>query len=125
MGYVKNVNDMLDGLTHQFIMAEFFQISWDVAKGAYISIMHSIEEGEISWYDRAALMQHRMTHMHAAVFSNSQASSKPAYQKPKTQSGEKKQVCKFFCTGSCQDFGDQHTDPLVRITYTHDSTRRK
>ena len=70
----KSINDNLDSLTRQFVMAEFFEIlklieatSWEVAKGAYISIMHSIEEGEISWHDFTALMQRRMTHTHAAV----------------------------------------------------------
>ena len=72
MGYVKKVNDTMDGLTRHFMMAEFFEIlklievtSWDVAKGAYISIMHNIKEGEISWHDRATLMQCCMTHTHS------------------------------------------------------------
>ena len=41
------------------MMAEFYELlklieatSWEVAKGAYVSIKHTIEEGELSWQDR-------------------------------------------------------------------------
>ena len=64
LGFVKNIIDTLDSLTHQFMMLEFYELlklieatSWEIAKGAYISIMHAIEEGELSWHDRASLMQ--------------------------------------------------------------------
>ena len=39
-----------------------------VTKDAYIVMMHAIEDGELTWQDRLALMQYRMTHTHAAAF---------------------------------------------------------
>ena len=41
-------------------------ISWSLVKEAFMSILHDIEAGEISWMDRQAVMQRRMNHTHAA-----------------------------------------------------------
>ena len=53
MGYIKNVNDTLDSLTRQYMLAELYDLmkladstSWQVARGAFISSLHSIEDGK-------------------------------------------------------------------------------
>ena len=63
MGFIKNVNDTLDSLTCQYMLAELYNLmkladstSWSVAKGAFMSSMHSIEDGEIGWSARTALL---------------------------------------------------------------------
>ena len=130
MGYIKNVNDTLDSLTRQYMLAELYDLmkladstSWQVARGAFISSMHSIEDGEIAWSDRNALLQRRMTQTHAAMFSN--PTYKSSGSRMKETSSDRKLICKFFRTGTCRETGDQHVDPITGLTYTHDQASRK
>ena len=129
LGFVKNVNDTIDPLTRRFMMAELYEIlklieatSWSVAKGAYIVVMHAIEDGELMWQDRLALMQYRMTHTHAAAFVVPQA--RPATTKV-TPAQERRLICKFPRVGTCRELGDCHTDPLMGLIYHHDASFRK
>ena len=130
MGFIKNVNDTLDSLTRQYMLAELYDLmkladstSWHVARGAFISSMHSIEDGEIAWSDRGALLQRRMTQTHAAMFSN--LTHKTPGSRIKETPSDRKLVCKFFRTGTCRETGDQHVDPLTGLTYTHEQSSRK
>ena len=85
MGFIKNVNYTLDSLTRQYMLAECYDLmkladstSWPVVKGAFISSMHSIEDGEIAWSNRTALLQRRMTQTHvlqSIITENSRQSS--------------------------------------------------
>ena len=72
MGFIKNVNDTLDSLTRQYVLAEFYDLmkladstSWSATKGAFNSSMHSIEDGKIGWSDHTDLLQQQMTQTHA------------------------------------------------------------
>ena len=132
LGFVKNINDTLDSLTRKFRRAECYELLkliettlWETAKGAYISIMHAIEERELSWHDRASLMQRRMTHMHTVVFSGVQGPNRGAQSQANSQPTEKRLICKFHHTGNYWEGADSHTDPLTGITYTHDNTPKK
>ena len=109
------------------MMAEFYELlklieatSWDASKGTYASIMHAIEEGELSWQDRATLMQCRMTHTHAAVFCGAQTMHRPGNHRTQSAAVDKKLVCKFHCAGNCREGAESHTDPLTGITYMHE-----
>ena len=111
MGFVKNVNDTLDSLTRQYMLAELYDImkladstSWPVAKGAFVSSMHSIEDGEISWSDRNALLQRRITQTHAAMFSGSTA-QRPSASRPRESVSERRLICKFHRAGNCREGG--------------------
>ena len=102
MGFIKNVNDTLDSLTRQYMLAELYDLmkladstSWPVAKGAFISSMHSIEDGEIAWSDRSALLQRRMTQTHATMFATQSVQRTPA-GRPKDTGSDRKLFCKFF-----------------------------
>ena len=84
--------------------------------------MHAIEEGELSWHDRAPLMQRRMFHTHAVVFREHRH---PIDQANKVTHSEKKFICKFHCACNRHQGTDNHTHLVTDITHTHDSGRRK
>ena len=57
-------------------------------KAAYITQMHAIEDCEILWADRGALLQRRMIQMHVGAFA------------PNTQ-----KACTFKVAGTCREMG--------------------
>ena len=86
--------------------------------------MHSIEDGEIVWSDRSALLQHRMTQTHATMFATQSGQRTPA-GRPKDTGSDRKLFCKFFHSGSCRETGDSHVDPMTGLTYVHDQAGRR
>ena len=128
MGFIKNVNDTMDGLTRQYMLLELFELlkltdatSWPVARGAFISAMHAIEDGELAWSNQTALLQRRMTHTHSTMFTN----QKQPHQKSKEGQNDRRLICKFFRSGNCRETREIHTDLATGICYTHDINNRQ
>ena len=71
-----------------------------MARGAYISTMHVIEDG--------------MTHIHSAMFAN----QKQGQQKPKEGPSDRRLVCKFLGLEIAGRLREHHTDPATGICYT-------
>ena len=131
MGFIKNILDTTDQQMRHNMLLEFWELvkladatSWGVAKSAYITQMHAIEDGEITWADKGALLQKRMIQTHVGAFGAHSVKSVPT--KSAALGSEKRLVCKFHRSGSCRETGDVHIDPMTGILYTHDpATRRK
>ena len=75
--------------------------SWPVVRLAFITIMHGIEGGEITWTDRQSLMQRHLMHTHAAALApqemGNQVSKNPALT-------ESCLMCKFYKAGNRREF---------------------
>ena len=108
MGFLKNILDTSYAQMKNHMLVELWELiklseatSWSVAKAAYITQMHAIEDSEITTggVDRGALLQRRMIETHVGVFA-------PYSQKAGGKSGSgnvhKKLICKFFRAGSCR-----------------------
>ena len=130
MGYIKNVLDTQDPQTKHNMLLELWELlkladatSWGIAKAVYITEMHAIEDCEISWADRGALLQKRMIQTHVGAFTPQPQRVNAV--KGMNRPGDKKLICKFYRAGTCREFGDAHVDPVTGILYSHDGQNRK
>ena len=97
VGFLKNAMDttnpqlsraMLNELVETMKLSE--NLSWPIARGAFVVAMHRIEEESVNWSDTRFLAENGLTFSQTAVFSGSVTMSpkvQPTQVGPRWQSG--------------------------------------
>ena len=93
-------------------------ISWSIARGAFVASMLKVEYESIYWNDTLVLADHRLTYSHSAVLAGSTTMSpRPSPATPGNGS-IKKITCKWYNEGTCPYSAD-HLDTAGTTLFRH------
>ena len=75
-------------------------LSWPIARGAFVVAMHKVEDETVTWADTYFLAENRLTYSQSAVCNGSVTlSPKPPHLNPLPSI--KCVVCRWFNEGTC------------------------
>ena len=124
VGFVQNALDTPHPDTSRRMLTELVEtaklaenLSGPIARGAFATSMHQLEDQQIMWQDSRTLADNRLTYSQAAVFSGSFTMS-PKSSSTQLSSGVKKVVCRWYIDGSCPHSQD-HTDTTGLTLFKH------
>ena len=93
-------------------------LSWSIARGAFATSMHKIEDRTLVWCNSRQLADNRLTYLQSSVFSGSVTLS-PRLGTPAQNNGStRKIVCKWFNEDSCPHSRD-HMDAAGVTMFRH------
>ena len=125
IGFLNNVRDTQDPQVARCMLTELNEtiklaenLSWPIARGAFATSMHKLEDGTLTWDCTRQLADNRLTFSQSAVFSGSVTMS-PRPGTPTQNSGTLKRIaCKWYNEGSCPHSAD-HLDASGGTLFRH------
>ena len=113
IGFLNNIMDTQHQELARHMMVELKEtiklaenLSWPIARGAFATSMHKIEDGTLVWSNSRPLANNRLTYSQSAVFSGSVTMSLRPGTLAQNSGSSKRIVCKWFNEGSCPHSGD-------------------
>ena len=113
IGFVNNIMEMQSAELSKFMLTELTEtvklaenLSWPIARGAFATSMHKIEDGTLAWNNSRQLADNRLMLSQSAVFSGSVTMSPRPVTSVQNNNASKRIVCKWFNEGSCRHNSD-------------------